>query len=40
MELTGKIVIETGAKTGLGFATSLNLYQKGAKVYVSCRDEK
>jgi NAD(P)-dependent dehydrogenase (short-subunit alcohol dehydrogenase family) len=40
MELTGKIAIVTGANTGLGFETALDLYQKGAKVYVGCRDEK
>jgi NAD(P)-dependent dehydrogenase (short-subunit alcohol dehydrogenase family) len=39
MELTGKIAIVTGANTGLGFETALDLYQKGAKVYVGCRDE-
>jgi NAD(P)-dependent dehydrogenase (short-subunit alcohol dehydrogenase family) len=40
MELTGKIVLVTGANTGLGFETALDLYQKGAKVYVGCRDEE
>jgi NAD(P)-dependent dehydrogenase (short-subunit alcohol dehydrogenase family) len=40
MELNGKIAIVTGANTGLGFETALDLYQKGAKVYVGCRDEK
>jgi NAD(P)-dependent dehydrogenase (short-subunit alcohol dehydrogenase family) len=40
MELTGKIAIVTGANTGLGFETALDLYQKGAKVYVGCRDEQ
>jgi NAD(P)-dependent dehydrogenase (short-subunit alcohol dehydrogenase family) len=40
MELTGKIAIVTGANTGLGFETALDLYQKGAKVYVGCRDEE
>jgi NAD(P)-dependent dehydrogenase (short-subunit alcohol dehydrogenase family) len=40
MELTGKIAIVTGANTGLGFETALDLYQKGAKVYVACRNEE
>jgi NAD(P)-dependent dehydrogenase (short-subunit alcohol dehydrogenase family) len=40
MELTGKIAIVTGANTGLGFETALDLYKKGAKVYVGCRDEQ
>jgi NAD(P)-dependent dehydrogenase (short-subunit alcohol dehydrogenase family) len=40
MELTGKIAIVTGANTGLGFETALDLYQKGAKVYIGCRDEE
>jgi NAD(P)-dependent dehydrogenase (short-subunit alcohol dehydrogenase family) len=38
MELSGKIAIVTGANTGLGFETALDLYEKGAKVYVGCRD--
>jgi NAD(P)-dependent dehydrogenase (short-subunit alcohol dehydrogenase family) len=40
MELAGKIAIVTGANTGLGFETALDLYQKGAKVFVGCRDEQ
>lgn len=40
MELTGKIAIVTGANTGIGFETALALYQKGAKVYVACRDKE
>lgn len=40
MELTGKIAIVTGANTGLGFETALDLYQKGAKVYIGCGDEE
>ena len=39
MELSGKTAIVTGSNTGLGFETALDLYQKGAKVYVACRDE-
>ncbi|MCL4134831.1 UNVERIFIED_CONTAM: hypothetical protein GTU68_060766 [Idotea baltica] len=40
MELTGKIAIVTGSNTGIGFETALDLYQKGAKVYVACRNEE
>jgi NAD(P)-dependent dehydrogenase (short-subunit alcohol dehydrogenase family) len=40
MELSGKTAIVTGANTGLGFETALDLYQKGAKVYIACRDEE
>jgi len=40
MELSGKTAIVTGSNTGLGFETALDLYQKGAKVYVACRDEE
>jgi len=40
MELSGKTSIVTGSNTGLGFETALDLYQKGAKVYVACRNEK
>jgi NAD(P)-dependent dehydrogenase (short-subunit alcohol dehydrogenase family) len=40
MELSGKIAIVTGANTGLGFETALDLYQKGAKVYIACRNEE
>jgi NAD(P)-dependent dehydrogenase (short-subunit alcohol dehydrogenase family) len=38
MELSGKTAIVTGSNTGLGFETALNLYRKGAKVYVACRN--
>ena len=40
MELSGKTAIVTGSNTGLGFETASDLYQKGAKVYVACRDEE
>jgi NAD(P)-dependent dehydrogenase (short-subunit alcohol dehydrogenase family) len=40
MELSGKTIIVTGSNTGLGFETALDLYQKGAKVYVACRNEE
>ena len=40
MELSGITAIVTGSNTGLGFETALDLYQKGAKVYVACRNEE
>lgn len=40
MNLSGKIAIVTGSNTGIGFETALDLYQKGAKVYLACRNEE
>jgi NAD(P)-dependent dehydrogenase (short-subunit alcohol dehydrogenase family) len=40
MNLTGKIAIVTGSNTGIGYETALDLFQKGAKVYVACRNEE
>lgn len=40
MNLTGKVVVVTGANTGLGFETALSLFQQGAKVIVACRSEE
>ncbi len=39
MNLSGKTAIVTGSNTGIGFETALDLYQKGAKVYLACRNE-
>ena len=36
---TGKIVIVTGANTGIGYETALALYKSGANVIVACRDK-
>lgn len=38
MNLSGKTVIVTGSNTGIGYETALDLYKKGAKVYVACRN--
>jgi NAD(P)-dependent dehydrogenase (short-subunit alcohol dehydrogenase family) len=40
MNLTGKVAIVTGSNTGIGYETALDLFQKGAKVYVACRNEE
>lgn len=40
MDLKGKIAIVTGSNTGIGYETALDLYKKGAKVYVACRNEE
>ncbi|MGD1839755.1 MAG: oxidoreductase [Thermonemataceae bacterium] len=40
MNLSGKIAIVTGSNTGKGYETALDLYQKGAKVYLACRNEE
>ncbi|MGV6827867.1 MAG: SDR family NAD(P)-dependent oxidoreductase [Flavobacteriales bacterium] len=40
MELSGKTAIVTGSNTGLGFETALDLYKKGAKVFVACRNSR
>jgi NAD(P)-dependent dehydrogenase (short-subunit alcohol dehydrogenase family) len=37
---SGKIVIVTGANTGVGYETALALYEKGAHVTVACRSFK
>ena len=36
---TGKIVIITGANSGIGFQTALAMYEAGARVIVACRTE-
>lgn len=40
MRLSGKTAIVTGSNTGLGYEIAIDLYQKGAKVYVACRNEE
>lgn len=38
LRIDGKVVIITGANTGIGRETALDLANRGAKVYLACRD--
>jgi len=40
MNLSGKTAIVTGSNTGIGYETALDLYKKGAKVYLACRNQE
>ncbi|XP_049879560.1 retinol dehydrogenase 14-like [Pectinophora gossypiella] len=37
--MSGKVVIVTGANSGIGYATSMELARRGAKVILACRDD-
>ncbi|KAH8097016.1 NAD-P-binding protein [Cristinia sonorae] len=39
-DLTGKVIIVTGANSGLGYETAKQLYAHNAKVYLACRSEQ
>ena len=36
-DLSGKVIIVTGANTGIGYETAKELLKKNAKVYLACR---
>ncbi|PPQ66632.1 hypothetical protein CVT24_006924 [Panaeolus cyanescens] len=39
-DLSGKVIVVTGANTGIGYTTVRNLAHKGAKVYLGSRSEQ
>ena len=38
--MTGRVIIVTGANTGIGFAAAQNLCEGGNHVILACRDEE
>lgn len=36
--MAGKVCIVTGANTGIGYETALDLARRRARVYMACRD--
>ncbi|XP_055989872.1 retinol dehydrogenase 11 [Sorex fumeus] len=40
VQLPGKVVVITGANTGIGKETAKELAQRGARIYLACRDVK
>ncbi|GJJ14368.1 hypothetical protein Clacol_008632 [Clathrus columnatus] len=39
-DLTGKVIVVTGAYSGIGYETAKELLRKNAKVYFACRDSQ
>jgi NAD(P)-dependent dehydrogenase (short-subunit alcohol dehydrogenase family) len=39
-QIRDKVVIITGANTGIGFETAIDLAKRGGKIYLACRDVK
>ncbi|XP_004612475.1 retinol dehydrogenase 11 [Sorex araneus] len=40
VQLPGKVIVITGANTGIGKETAKELAQRGARIYLACRDVK
>lgn len=40
VRMDGKVVIITGANTGIGKSNSIDLASRGAKLYMACRDQR
>ena len=40
MDLSNKVAVVTGANSGIGYETALDLYRKGATVFVASRNEE
>ena len=40
VRLEGRVIIITGANSGIGKEAAVNLARRGAKVYMACRDRE
>lgn len=40
VDMTGRVVLITGANSGIGYATALELAKKGAEVHLLCRNQE
>lgn len=40
VRIDGKVVVITGANTGIGEETALDLARRGGKIYLACRDSQ